>query len=63
MDSVLNDSLLILGGLVILLAPLTLAIAETRLGGAGSKLLTFLRCTFAAWFFLFDPNQLIALVA
>ena len=29
MDSVLNDSLLIFGGLVILLAPLTLAIAET----------------------------------
>jgi len=63
MDSVLNEGLLIFGGLVILLAPLTLAISETGPGGAGWKLLTFLCCTFAAWFFFFGSNQLIALVA
>jgi hypothetical protein len=51
MDSVLTDGLLIFGGLVILLAPLTLALADTGPGGAGWKLLTFLCCTFAAWFF------------
>ena len=53
MDSVLTDGLLIFGGLVILLAPLTLALADTGPGGAGWKLLTFLCCTFAAWFFFF----------
>ena len=63
MDSVLYDSLLIFGGFVILLAPLTLALADTGPGGAGWKLLTFLCCTFAAWFFFFGSNQLIALVA
>ena len=63
MDSVLNDGLLILGGLVILLAPLALALAETGPGGAGWKLLTFLCCTFAGWFFFFGSNQLVALVA
>ena len=46
MDSVLTDGLLIFGGLVILLAPLTLALADTGPGGAGWKLLTFLCCTF-----------------
>jgi len=51
MDSVLYDSLLIFGGFVILLAPLTLALADAGPGGAGWKLLTFLCCTFAAWFF------------
>jgi hypothetical protein len=63
MDSVLTDGLLIFGGLVILLAPLTLALADTGPGGVGWKLLTFLCCTFAAWFFFFGSNQLIALVA
>jgi len=63
MDSALNDSLLIFGGLVILLAPLALALADTGPGGAGWKLLTFLCCTFAGWFFFFGSNQLIALVA
>jgi hypothetical protein len=53
MDSALDDSLLIFGGLVILLAPLALAIAETRSGGAAWKLLTFLCCIFAGWFFFF----------
>ena len=63
MDSVLYDSLLIFGGFVILLAPLTLALADTGPGGAGWKLLTFLCCTFAAWLFFFDSNQIIAFVA
>ena len=62
MDSVLTDGLLIFGGLVILLAPLTLALADTGPGGVGWKLLTFLCCTFAAWFFFFGSNQFIALV-
>jgi hypothetical protein len=39
------------GGLVILLAPMALGLAETGPGGAGWKLLTFLCCAFAAWFF------------
>jgi hypothetical protein len=63
MDVALNDSLLIFGGLVILLAPFTLAMAERGPGGAGWKLLTFLCCTFAGWFFFFGSNRLIALVA
>ena len=63
MGSVLYDSLLIFGGFVILLAPLTLALADTGPGGAGWKLLTFLCFTFAAWFFFFGSNQIIALVA
>ena len=63
MDSVLYDSLLIFGGFVILLAPLTLALADTGPGGAGWKLLTFLCCTFAGWFFFFGSNLLVAFVA
>jgi len=63
MDSVLDDGLLMLGGLVILLAPLALALAEPGPGGTGWKLLTFLCCTFAGWFFFFGSNQLVALVA
>ena len=63
MDSVLGESLLIFGGLVILLAPMALAIAAPGPGGAGWKLLTFLCCTFAAWLFFFGSNQFIALVA
>jgi hypothetical protein len=59
MDGRLNDSLLVFGSLAILLAPLTLA---TGPGGAGWKLLTFLCCTFAAWFF-FASSLLIPLVA
>jgi hypothetical protein len=55
MDSVLNDSLLILGSLVILLAPMALALAETGPGGAGWKLLTFLLCAFA-WSFFFSAQ-------
>ncbi len=53
MDQVLSDSLLIFGSLAILLAPMALALANTGPGGAGWKLLTFLCCTFAAWFFFF----------
>jgi hypothetical protein len=47
--------------LVIFLAPMTLVL--DRPGGAGWKLLTFLCCTFAAWFFFFASSLLIALVA
>ena len=63
MDSVLNDSLLIFGGLVILLAPLALALAEPGPGGTGWKLLTFLCCACAAWWFFFASGLLIPLVA
>ena len=51
MESLLNDSLLVFGGLAILLAPMALALANTGPGGAGWRLFTFLCCTFAAWFF------------
>jgi hypothetical protein len=50
MGQLLNDTLLIIGFLAIVLAPLTLVL-DTGPGGAGWKLLTFLCCTFAAWFF------------
>ena len=63
MDSVLDESLLIFVGFVVLLAPLALALAETGPGGAGWTLLTYLCCTFAVWFFFFGSNQIIALVA
>ena len=63
MDSVLNDSLLIFGGLVILLAPMALALADTGPGGAGWKLLTFLCCACAGWWFFFTSGSLIPLVA
>ena len=62
MDPVTSDGLLILGFLAVVLAPMALALAETG-GGAGCKLLTFLCCAFAAWFFVFASNVLIALVA
>ncbi len=63
MDSLLNDSLLVFGSFAILLAPMALALAEMGPGGAGWKLLTFLCCAFAAGFFFFASNLLIALVA
>jgi hypothetical protein len=64
MYQVLSDSLLIFGSLAILLAPMALALANAGPGGAGWKLLTFLCCTFAAWFFFFaSTGLLIALVA
>jgi hypothetical protein len=62
MESLLNDSLLVFGGLAILLAPMALALA-TGPGGAGWKLLTFLCCTFAGGFFFFTSSLLIALAA
>jgi len=62
-DSVLNDSLLIFGGLVILLAPMALALTDTGPGGTGWTLLTFLCCAFAAWWFFFASGSLIPLVA
>jgi hypothetical protein len=52
-DPVLTDGLLIFGFLVIVLAPMSLALAY--MGGAGWKLLTFLCCVFAAWSF-FRPR-------
>jgi hypothetical protein len=62
MDSVLNDNLLIFGGLVILLAPMALALVDTGPGGTGWKLLTFLCCACAAWWFFFASGSLIPLV-
>jgi hypothetical protein len=63
MGQVLSDSLLIFGFLAIVLAPMAFVIAETGLGGAASKLLTFLCCTVAAWFFIFASNLRLARVA
>ena len=63
MDPVTSDGLLILGFLAVVLAPMALALAVTRPGGAGWKLLTFLCCALAAWFFIFPSNLLIALGA
>ena len=64
MESLLNVCLLVFGSLAILLAPMALALAETGPGGAGWKLLTFLCCTFPAWFFFFaSTSLLIPLVA
>jgi hypothetical protein len=60
---VLNDSLLIIGFLAIVLAPMALALAYTGPGGAGWKLLTFLCCAFAWWSFFFGPGLVIAIVA
>ena len=54
-ESLLNDTLLVFGSLAILLAPL--AIGETRPGGAGWKLLTFICCTAAAWFLFFADSS------
>jgi hypothetical protein len=62
-DPVLSDGLLILGFLVIVLAPMSLALAYTGPGGAGWKLLTFLCCVFAAWSFFFGSGLVIAVVA
>ena len=62
-ESLLNDSLLILGFLVVVLAPMALALAEIGPGGTVWKLLTFLCCASAAWFFIFPSNLLIALGA
>jgi hypothetical protein len=63
MENLLNVSLLILAFLAIVLAPMALAVAEPGPGGGGWKLLTFLCCAIAAWFFIFPSNLLIALVA
>jgi len=66
-ESLLNDTLLVFGSLAILLAPMALALAigETRPGGAGWKLLTFICCTVAAWFLFFAETSglVIAFVA
>jgi hypothetical protein len=62
MAQLLNDSVLIIGFLAIVLAPLTLVL-DTGPGGAGWKLLTFLCCVFAAWSFFFGSGLVIAIVA
>ena len=66
-DSLLMDTLLIFGSLAILLAPMALALAigETKPGGAGWKLLTFICCAVAAWFLFFAETSglVIAFVA
>src|SRR6516164_4348002 len=66
-ESLLNDTLLVFGSLAILLAPMALALAigETRPGGAGWKLLTFICCAVAAWFLFFAETSglVIAFVA
>ena len=58
-DSLLNDTLLICASLAILLAPMALALAigETKPGGAGWKILTFICCTVAAWFLFFADSS------
>jgi hypothetical protein len=61
--SVFNDSLLILAFLAVVLAPMALALAYNGPGRAGWKLLTFLCCTCAAWFFMFASNLRNALIA
>jgi hypothetical protein len=62
-DSLLNDSLIILAFLAVVLAPMAFALAENGPGRAIWKLVTFLCCTAAAWFFMFASNLRIALVA
>ena len=66
-DSLLMDTLLIVGSLAILLAPMALALAigETKPSGAGWKLLTFICCAVAAWFLFFAETSglVIAFVA
>ena len=62
-DPVLNDGLLIFGLLIIVLAPMALALAYTGPGGAGWKLLTFLCCVFAWWYLCFGSSLVIAFVA
>jgi hypothetical protein len=53
------DTLLIVGSLAILLAPMALALAigETKPSGAGWKLLTFICCAVAAWFLFFAETS------
>ena len=63
MLEVVIDSLLVFGSLAILLAPMALTLAKTGPGGAGWELLTFICCTFAAWFFVFASSLRMAVVA
>jgi hypothetical protein len=58
-DSLLKDTLLIFASLAILLAPMALALAigETKPGGAGWKILTFICCTVTAWFLFFADTS------
>ena len=61
MGQLLNDSVLIIGFLAIVLAPLTL-VPDTGPGGAGWKLLTFLCCGLAWGVLVFTSSLLIAVV-
>jgi len=64
-DSLLKDTLLVFLSLAMLLAPMAcaLAIGETKPGGAGWKVLTFICCTVAAWLLFFtDSSGLVAFV-
>ena len=62
MGEIFNDSLIILGFLAIVLAPMALALAEPGPGGAGWKLLAFVCRALAAWVFIFASSLLIAFV-
>ena len=62
MGEIFNDSLIILGFLAIVLAPMALALAEPGPGCAGWKLLAFVCCALAAWVFIFASSLLIAFV-
>jgi hypothetical protein len=62
-ESLFSDSLLVFGSLAILLAPFAFALAKPGPGGEAWTVLTFLCCSFAAWFFFFDSGLLISLVA
>jgi hypothetical protein len=59
LESLLEDTFLVFGSLAILLAPMALALAigETKPGGAGWKLLTFICCAVAAWFLFFADTS------
>jgi len=59
----LLDAFMIVAFLAIVLAPMALALAKTGPSSAGWQLVTFLCCTFAAWFFMFASNLRIAFAA
>jgi hypothetical protein len=62
-ESLLNDSLLVFGSLAILLMPLAFALAKPGPGGEAWTVLTFVCCSFAAWFFFFDSSLQVPLLS
>jgi hypothetical protein len=62
-ESLLSDSFLVFGSLAILLSPSAFALAKPGPGGEAWTVLTFLCCSFAAWFLFFDSNLQVPLVA